>query len=193
MNSLSPQALLMTIDLQQAIDDPSWGERNNPQAEDNIFRLLEFWRNHKQPILHVKHMSTEPNSLYRPGQIGNKFKPVIQPKANEEIVEKKTNSAFIRTNLEQKLREQKIAEIVMVGVITNNSVEATARMSANLGFRTIVVSDGTFTFGKHDYVGNWRTAEEVHNMSLANLSGEYAEIYSAFEVLALRSPVSQFK
>ena len=190
MNSLSHQALLMIIDLQQAIDDPSWGKRNNPEAEENIYRLLKFWRSHKQPILHIKHMSTEPNSLYRPGQIGNNFKPVTRPKANEEIVEKNTNSAFIRTNLEQKLREQKITEIIMVGVITNNSVEATARMSANLGFRTVVVSDGTFTFGKHDYVGNWRTAEEVHNMSLANLSEEYAEIYSSSEVLALLSEVS---
>ena len=186
MNSLSRQALLMIIDFQQAIDNPSWGKRNNPEAEENICRLLEFWRSHKQPILHIKHMSTEPNSLYRPGQIGNNFK-LARPKANEEIIQKNTNSAFIKTNLEQKLRERKIDEIVIVGVITNNSVEATARMSANLGFRTVVVSDGTFTFGKHDYVGNWRTAEEVHNMSLANLSGEYAEIYSSSEVLALLS------
>ena len=103
MNSLSRQALLMIIDLQQAIDDPSWGERNNPEEEENIYRLLEFWRSHKQPILHIKHMSTEPNSLYRPGQIGNNFKTIARPKANEEIIEKNTNSAFIKTNLERFL------------------------------------------------------------------------------------------
>jgi nicotinamidase-related amidase len=177
----------MIIDLQQAIDDPSWGKRNNLEAEDNIAKLLEFWRSHKQPILHVKHMSTESNSLYRPGQIGNNFKTVAQPTADEEVLEKNINSAFISTNLEQKLKEREIHEIVIVGVITNNSVEATARMSGNLGFRTVVVSNATFTFGKHDYVGNWRTAEEVHNMSLANLSGEYGEIYSSSEVLALMS------
>ena len=66
-------------------------------------------------------------------------------------------------------------------------------MSANLGFRTITVCDAIFTLGKHDYIGNWRTAEDVHNMSLANLSGEYGEVYSSSEILALRSRVSQFK
>lgn len=187
MNCLSRKTLLMIIDLQQAIDEPSWGERNNPKAEENISRLLEVWRNHKLPILHVKHMSTEPNSPYCPGQTGNNFKTIARPTTGEEILEKSTNSAFIGTNLAQKLKERKISEIVIVGVITNNSVEATARMSTNLGFRTVTVCDAVFTFGKYDYIGNWRTAEEVHNMSLANLSGEYGEVYSSSEVLALLS------
>ena len=190
MNCLSRKALLMIIDLQQAIDEPSWGERNNPEAEENISRLLKFWRNHKLPILHVKHMSTEPNSPYRPGQTGNNFKTIVRPITDEEVLEKSTNSAFIGTNLEQKLKEREINEIVITGVITNNSVEATARMSANLGFRTITVCDAIFTFGKYDYIGNWRTAEEVHNMSLANLSGEYGEVYSTSEVLSLLSAMS---
>ena len=49
-------------------------------------------------------------------------------------------------------------------VITNNSVEATARMSGNLGFLTVVVSDATATFGRDDFDGRWRTAGEVHAM-----------------------------
>ena len=63
---------------------------------------------------------------------------------------------------------------MIIGVTTNNSVEATARASGNLGFRTIVVSDATFTFGRKDFAGRMHTAEEVHAMSLANLDGEYA-------------------
>ena len=49
-------------------------------------------------------------------------------------------------------------------------------MAGNLGFHAIVVSDATATFGRRDYDGVWRTAREVHAMSLANLDGEYAEI-----------------
>ena len=33
-------AVLLLIDLQQAIDHPSWGVRNNPHAEEQIGRLL---------------------------------------------------------------------------------------------------------------------------------------------------------
>ena len=65
---------------------------------------------------------------------------------------------------------------MIVGVSTNNSVEATARTAGNLGFKTYVVSDATFTFSKIDFDGVMRTAKEVHAMSLANLHGEYATV-----------------
>ncbi|WP_346290696.1 hypothetical protein [Sphaerothrix gracilis] len=71
MTLLSRNSLLLLIDLQKAIDDPRWGDRNNPQAEANIVQLLAAWRQSQMPVLHVKHMSTEPDSPYRPGQTGD--------------------------------------------------------------------------------------------------------------------------
>jgi len=179
----------MLIDLQKAIDDPRWGKRNNPDAEIQIEKLLACWRELKLPILHIKHMSTDPNSTYLLGTAGNDFKDVAVPMESEKVLEKDSNSAFIRTNLDAMLQEQGVSEIIIVGVITNNSVEATARMAGNLGYRTIVISDATFTFNKIDYAGWEHEAEVIHNISLANLNGEYAEILSTEEVLSLaRSP-----
>ena len=74
--------------------------------------------------------------------------------------------------------------LIIAGVITNNSVEATARMAGNLGFDTVVVADATATFGRADYNGRWRDAEDVHALSLANLQGEYARIAGTAEILA---------
>jgi nicotinamidase-related amidase len=68
-------------------------------------------------------------------------------------------------------------------VITNNSVEATVRMAGNLGFKTYLVEDATFTFGRNDWNGVYRTADEVHAMSLANLHGEYCTVARTEEVL----------
>ncbi len=177
--------LLMLIDLQKAIDDPSWGTRNNPDAETQIANLLRLWREKKLPILHVKHMSTDPNSKYRPGTPGNDFKDIAIPFDSEEVLEKSTNSAFIQTDLDTTLQNRSITEMVIVGVITNNSVEATARMAGNLGYRTFVVSDATFTFDKTDFGGLKHKAEVVHNMSLANLDDEYAQVVRADEILDL--------
>ncbi len=176
------------IDVQRAIDHPSWGERNHPQAEVNIAALLGVWRSTARPIYHVRHDSTEPNSHYRPGQAGHQFKPEAMPQAGEPVVAKSTNSAFIGTELESRLRAAGVETLIVAGVITNNSVEATVRMAGNLGFATFVVEDACFTFGRRDWAGTWRTAAEVHAMSLANLAGEYATVVTTAEILeALRT------
>jgi nicotinamidase-related amidase len=180
---MKPSALII-IDVQKAIDDPSWGDdRNNPEAEQRIAALLLCWRAKGWPIVHVRHASAEPRSTYRPGQGGFEFKTEVAPLPGERVIEKATNSAFIGTPLESELRATGVEAVVICGVTTNNSVEATARMAGNLGFATIVVSDATATFGRRDFEGRWRTAAEVHAMSLANLDGEYATVVDAAGVL----------
>ena len=183
-NPLPRNAALLIIDLQNAIDHPSWGERNHPQAEQNIAALLGAWRSSRRSICHIRHDSLEPASHYRPGQPGNDFKPEAQPLDGETIIPKTTNSAFIATGLEAGLRAANQTLLVVTGVITNNSVEATVRMAGNLGFETYLVEDACFTFGRKDWSGIWRTATEVHAMSLANLDGEYCTVVRTKEVLA---------
>jgi len=179
---------LLIIDVQKAIDDPSWGsDRNNPGAEANIARLLEAWRARGWPVIHVRHASRDPQSTYRRGQDGFDFKPEVAPLPGERIIEKQTNSAFIGTTLEQELRAAGITRLVIAGVITNNSVEATVRMAGNLGFDATIVADATATFGRCDYDGNWRNAAEVHAMSLANMDGEYATVATTAELIASAS------
>jgi nicotinamidase-related amidase len=180
---LRPAALLM-IDVQNAIDAPYWGRRNNPDAERNMATLLAAWRAGARPLYHVRHDSTFAESAYRPGQKGNDFKPAVAPLPGETIVAKRTNSAFIGTDLERRLREAGHTTLVVAGVITNNSVEATVRMAGNLGFATYVVSDATFTFDKRDLSGRLFPAEDVHALALANMHGEYATVVDTAWVLA---------
>jgi nicotinamidase-related amidase len=189
MKSKLDHAALMVIDVQKAIDadyHAAQGARNNPDAEKNIARLLAEWRKAKRPIIHIRHDSMSASSAYRPGQSGNEFKSEVAPIAGELVVAKRTNSAFIGTALERHLREQKLTALVVTGVSTNNSVEATVRMAGNLGFETWLVSDACFTFGRRDFHGRARTADEVHSMSLANLDGEYCTVTDTDTVLASR-------
>lgn len=182
---ISRNAALLVIDVQKAIDHPSWGRRNNPHAEENIGCLLAAWRQAEQLIIHARHFSNEPASTYRPGQEGCEFKPSVQPLDGETILTKHTHNAFIGTDLEVLLRSRAIFTLVICGVITNNSVEATARMAGDLALETYVVSDATATFDKIDFSGKPHAAEEVHAMSLANLQGEYATILSTQEIIRL--------
>jgi nicotinamidase-related amidase len=180
---LPRDAALLVIDFQKAIDHPSWGVRNNLDAERNVATLLQSWRASERPVYHIRHDSTEPASHYRPGQPGHDFKPEAQPLCGEVVLGKRTNSAFIGTDLESRLRIARQTTLVILGVITNNSVEATVRVAGNLGFNTFLVEDGCFTFARKDWDGRLRTAAEVHAMSLANLDGEYCTVTRTSEVL----------
>ncbi len=177
------QTALIIIDVQKAIDHPSWGRRNNLDAEKNIQRLLQHCRKHQLHIIHVQHLSTEAQSTYRPNQEGCHFKEEVQPLEGEKIIQKRLQNAFIKTDLEADLRAKGLNELLITGVITNNSVEASARMAGNLGFKTTVIEDATATFDKQDLRGRWHTAETVHALSLANLKDEYADIRSSQDIL----------
>jgi nicotinamidase-related amidase len=183
MSTPPVQRALVIIDMQRGINDPKFGRRNNPEAEGNIARLLAAWRNAGAPVVHVRHVSRSPDSVFWPGQPDAEFQDRFVPRDGEYVVEKNVPDAFIHTGLERWLRVQDIRGVVIVGVITNNSVEATARTSGNLGFDTVVIADAAFTFDKRDYAGTARSAEDVHAMSLANLDGEYATIAKTQEVL----------
>lgn len=171
--------VLIIVDMQCGMSLPSAGVRNNPKAEVIIAELLATWREAAAPIVHVRHISRTPDSPFWLGQSGVEFQPALAPLHTEHVVEKNVPDAFINTSLERWLRVRGLDTVAIVGVSTNNSIEATARTAGNLGFKTFVVSDATFAFAKKDFSGIQRTADEVHAMSLANLQGEYATVVSA--------------
>jgi nicotinamidase-related amidase len=189
MTPLACNAALVIIDMQNGINRPTLGRRNNPDAERNIETLLSAWRATRRPIVHVRHISRSPDSIFWPGQSGAEFQPRFAPLAHEHVVEKNVPDAFTATGLERWLRVRDIEQLVIAGVITNNSVEATARSAGNLGFDAIVASDGAYTFDQRDLTGRLWAAEEVHALSLANISMDYAAIYATAAIIsALKRP-----
>ena len=182
--TLPENAALLLVDVQRGMDDPRWGKRNNPDAERNIASLLAAWRQRRRPVVHVQHMSIEPDSPLRPERPGNAFKPEAVPQPGEPVFQKTVNSAFIGTDLETHLKSRRIDTVVIAGITTDHCVSTTARMAANLGFTAIVVSDGTATFERTGPDGDHHSADEMHRFALASLHGEFATIRRADEVLA---------
>lgn len=173
---------LIVIDMQKCMASAKL-PRNNPCAEDNIARLCAAWRDAGQPVVSVRHISRSPQSMFAPGQEGVEFQQRFEPLPAEHVVEKNVPDAFINTGLERWLHVRGIRDLIIVGVSTSNSVEASARTAGNLGFAAVVVSDATFAFQQRDFGGTLRSAEEVHLMSLANLHGEYAQVRETDVVL----------
>ena len=176
---------LLVVDAQRGIDAPGhYGTtRNNPQAEDNIKRLLQHWRSHRSPCIYIVHDSTEPGSPLKLSLPTGAIKDGLEPEAGEVVIRKTVNSAFIGTDLELQLRRRGITALVIVGFVTNHCVETTARMAGNLGYQTFVVSDATATFDRKGPDGRTFDADLVHNVSLASIDGEFAKVLSTDALL----------
>lgn len=177
-------ATLVLIDIQKAIDDPSWGRRGQPEAEENAARLLAHWRELGNPIVHIRHDSMNPASPYAPDGPGNAFKPEVAPLSHETIVEKRTNNAFIGTDLMQALEELGSSDLVVCGVLLENSVESTVRMAGNLGFMVFLAADATASMDRTDINGKKWSAEDVHALTLGILDGEYAKVMSSADLIS---------
>ncbi len=169
---LPADATLIVIAMQEAIDDPRSGPRNNLDAEKNVAALVAAWRAEGLPIVHVRHDSAEPGSPYAPDAPGHRFKPCAMPRDGEPIVAKTASSAFIGTSLEGLLDALGATTLALCG----NGLEATARHAGDLGYQTFVVADAGFAVDKIDLRGQRWPAEDVHALSLAHLHREYATI-----------------
>ena len=183
MNKLPARTALVLIDVQKGFDSPYWGERNNPQAEAQMERLLTAWRNSKLPVVHVKHDSTEEESPLIPGQIGNEFKDAFEPIYGEHVERKHVNSGFIGTTLESYLRTNRVETLVTAGLTTDHCVSTTTRMAGNLGFSAYVAADATATFNRTGFDGKVYSADEIFATALASLHNEFAVVSTTDEIL----------
>lgn len=176
--SKSDRPALILIDIQKGFDNIEYwgGQRNNLDAEYNAEILLKFWRKNQLPVFHIKHCSSTPTSLLNESNVGNEFKDNVKPVNGETIIKKNVNSAFIGTDLKERLDNEKITKLVIVGLTTDQCVSTTTRMAGNFGFDTYLVSDATATFNKKGINGQYFSAELIHETALASLNGEFATV-----------------
>src|SRR3954452_23988453 len=181
----SPLPALIVVDVQRAFDEweAAGKRRNNPDAVARIADLLKAFRTHGAPIVHIRHEGTKPGSTFLPQNSGYAVRDEAREQAGEPVIIKRVNSAFIGTDLENRLRDGGIATLVICGATTNHCVETTTRMAGNLGFDARLVRDATWTFDRTGPDGEAHSAEAIHAMTLANLNGEFARIVTADDVI----------
>lgn len=182
--TVDANAALISIDMQRGFDLLPGGHSNNPAVEINGARLLAAWRAHHMPLIHVRHDSIEPGSKLAPGLPGNAFRTGFEPRGNETLVTKTVNAAFIGTDLDLRLRRLGVGQVILFGLTTDMCVSTTARVAANIGYRTLVVGDACACFGAVDVDGRVIAAADMHRIHLATLGAEFAEVVTTDKLLA---------
>jgi len=83
----------------------------------------------------------------------------LAPLANEGVIRKTRYSGFSGTNLDYRLRYMGVDTLVVCGVTTNICVESTVRDAFHLGYRVVLVSDGTAEIDEERYRASLKTME----------------------------------
>ena len=190
IEKFSNNTALLLIDVQKGVNvlthwgGPS-GRRNNPDAEPHMAILLEAWRRAGLPVAYTQHDSREAASPLKLSEPGGAWIEELEPSTGELVVCKDVNSGFIGTNLEIELRRRGIERLVVVGFFTNMCVETTVRMAGNMGFDTYLVHDACATTNRVGPDGSDREPELVHDMTVANLHGEFCTALDHRQALGL--------
>ena len=125
-----------------------------------------------------------PRRHFVPGTAAFEFKPEAQPLDGEPVITKDVNSAFIGTDLEERLRTAGASAVALVGLTTDHCCSTTARMAGNLGFDTWVLGDAMATFARRSPDGELIDAETMHRTALASLHDEFAEVLDTETAIA---------
>jgi nicotinamidase-related amidase len=182
------RAVLLPIDMQQAFDDSPWPCRWNERVDANGMALLDTWRSAGRPIIHVRHDSVEPGSTLARGLPGNAFRPGFGPIADEPLVTKSVNSAFIGTDLDARLKNLGASQVVAFGISTDMCVSTTVRMGANMGWKMILVADACDCFDLPcPFGGEWIRAEQVQAAHVATLAYEFCRVTLTAELTAFEA------
>mgnify|MGYP000465588967 CR=1 FL=1 len=175
---LNKNSALLLVDIQKAFLEKDYPGiiRNNEDAEFICGKILKKWRTLDLPVIHVRHSSTNPESKLHKSKPGFEFNDYVIPLKTEMVLTKKVNSAFIGTDLDEKLKDRDISALVIAGMTTNHCISTTVRMAGNLGYDTTLVSDASATFDRIGVNGEKFDSELIHQTTLANLRDEFAKV-----------------
>ena len=172
VSSQTGKKALLIIDIQDFYFPGGKSALIEPEkAAANAALLLDNFRKSKMPVIHVRHNS-EP---------GGKINDLVKPLPSEKIISKDAVNCFVKTDLLDFLKTNKIDTLVICGMQTHMCVEAATRAASDYGFKCILIHDACATkdlkFG--DKVIK---SEDVHYSTLSTLKN-YALVESTNEYL----------
>jgi len=170
----SPRPALLIIDVQHFYFPGGAASLVEPErAARNAAKVLAAFRSRGDLVVHVRHEARE----------GAEIHEQVAPAEGERVFTKTEVSCFNGTDLLAYLREERVTELVICGMMTHMCVEAAARAAHDLGFEVTVVGDACATRDL-EYGDTKISAADVHASTLATLSRTYARVVTTEELLA---------
>jgi nicotinamidase-related amidase len=139
------RSALLVVDAQDSFKlGPRWDRRSNLDFERNVGSLIDTYREAGLPVFFVIH--TDEDDAFRPDSPHFKLMDFIQRRDSEPLLIKNTRNSFTSTDLQQRLEKLGVTRVVVTGIQTEQCVETTTRVAADLGYDADFVTEATMTF-----------------------------------------------
>jgi nicotinamidase-related amidase len=151
-------------------------------------RLLTAFRETRQPVIHVQHVSLGTTAtFFLPNTPGVDLHATLQPLPGEPVIQKHFPNSFRKTGLLETLGRSRIETLVFCGAMTHMCIDATARAAFDYDLHCRVIHDACATRNLI-FDGLEVPAAHVHAAFMAALRSIYAEVVSLEEFLATFPP-----
>ncbi len=177
------ESALLVLDMQEYFLDPS-SHAHVPSAGailPGIQSLVQSYYSHHLPVVFTQHvdagsgsgmMSSWWQAAILPGNPLGDISSSLDVSAGI-VIRKHQYDAFYQTPLEEILRQRKVSQVVISGVMTHLCCETTARSAFVRGFEVFFLVDGTATYNAR-----------FHQATLLNLSHGFATPVLVKDVLS---------
>lgn len=184
LTMLDPITALIIVDLQRGIVDlPSFHPMEDVVARAS--KLAAAFRRHRLPVVLVNVAGGAPGRTERPRPGGplpdgwTDLIPELNRQPDDIVITKRTWGSFASTDLESRLRQRGVTQVVIAGVATGTGVESTARQAYEAGFNVALATDAMTD-----------PRAEAHDYSIANVFprlGESGSTQAIIDLLTARS------
>ncbi len=145
------------------------------QSLRNIGAAMDAAATSGIPIVVVQQVAPEDSPIFARGSHGFALHHVVTGRDYDHLVEKTLPSAFVGTDLAHWLSDHAVDTIVIVGFMTQNCDESTARDAVHRGWAVEFLSDATGTLAMENQAGSV-SAMDLHRTTLVVLQSRFAAV-----------------
>jgi nicotinamidase-related amidase len=177
--TLDPKTALVVIDLQKGILSYST-VRGTAGVVENAAKLAKAFRSHGLPVVLVTVDGVAPGRTEQPRRTielppgWTDVLPELDQQPGDILVTKKTWGAFASTDIEARLKELGVTQVVLSGIATTAGVESTARQAYEAGFHVTLAVDAMTD-----------ASTEAHDNSVTRIFPRLGETGTTAEIVAL--------
>ncbi|KAI9358463.1 Isochorismatase-like protein [Pilaira anomala] len=161
---------------------PTW---RPVETAEHIATLIKKFRDDGKEVIYVQHIIKDPEAFpfLVKGTHGAEINDIVKPLPTDKIVTKEENSSFVRTELKEYLLSKGITNLVVVGMMIHNCVNATVYSAVEEGFPSIVVDECVNTMDQPLY-GEVVKAEDIKRAFLTGIQFGFSVVYKLDDIMS---------